>query len=206
MNNKRIAIELLKREAVKLSPERKFVWASGIHSPIYCDNRKLLSFPESRNLIVDFFTEVSKREYPDTEVIAGVATGAIAWGALVAEKLQLPFIYVRSNKKQHGLSNRIEGLSPKNKKVLVIEDLISTGNSSLNAVAALRETGAEILGMTAIFTYLLPQSANNFKENNCTLNCLSDFNILISEAVKQKYISEKEAEDIVSWQTSFNKI
>lgn len=203
MNGTRIAAELLGKEAVKLSPDRKFVWASGIHSPVYCDNRKLLSFPETRKLIGQMFAEVVTEQFPDTEVIAGVATGAVAWGLLVAENLNLPFIYVRSDKKKHGLGNRIEGLWPKGKKVLVIEDLVSTGGSSLSAVEALRSAEAQVLGMAAIFTYLLPEAKKNFNQAQCPLVCLSDFKILMEEAVRRDYVTDKEAADILSWHAAF---
>ncbi|HBC77806.1 MAG TPA: orotate phosphoribosyltransferase, partial [Bacteroidales bacterium] len=150
---KKIAEYLLQIKAIKLQPSNPFTWASGWKSPIYCDNRKTLSFPEVRSYIRDSFAEIVKLRYPDAQLIAGVATGAIAHGVLVAEKLGLPFIYVRSEAKEHGLGNQIEGYFEKGQKVVVIEDLISTGGSSLGAVKALREAGCDLLGMAAIFTY-----------------------------------------------------
>src|SRR5512136_479174 len=150
---KKIAEYLLQIKAIKLQPSNPFTWASGWKSPIYCDNRKTLSFPEVRGYIRDTFTDVIKEFYPDVELIAGVATGAVAHGVLVAEKMGLPFIYVRSEAKEHGLGNQIEGYYEPGQKVVVIEDLISTGGSSLGAVNALREAGCEVLGMVAIFTY-----------------------------------------------------
>ncbi len=202
MNSTIIASELLTREAVKLSPERAFVWASGIHSPIYCDNRSLLSHPESRKKITDIFVQTIKSQFNDVEVVAGVATGAIAWGLLVAEALDLPFIYIRSANKKHGLTNRIEGMLPKGKKVLVVEDLISTGGSSLSAVEALRDVDADVLGMVAIFSYLLPKADENFKNAKCELHCLSNFNVLLEEAVRSNYVSQQEADNISEWRKS----
>ena len=150
---KKVAEYLLQIKAIKLQPSNPFTWASGWKSPIYCDNRKTLSYPVVRSFIRDSFATIVKDLYPGAELIAGVATGAIAHGALTADKLGLPFIYVRSGAKEHGLGNQIEGYFEKGQKVVVIEDLISTGGSSLNAVRALREAGCEVLGMVAIFTY-----------------------------------------------------
>ena len=149
---KKTAEYLLQIKAIKLQPSNPFTWASGWKSPIYCDNRKTLSFPEVRSFIRDSFVSMLKDLYPEAELVAGVATGAIAHGALVADVLGLPFIYVRSGAKEHGLGNQIEGYFSEGQKVVVIEDLISTGGSSLNAVRALREAGCEVLGMLAIFT------------------------------------------------------
>jgi orotate phosphoribosyltransferase len=150
---KKIAEYLLQIKAIKLQPSNPFTWASGWKSPIYCDNRKTLSFPEVRSYIRDSFVSLVNGLYPQTEMIAGVATGAISHGALVADRMELPFVYVRSGAKEHGLGNQIEGFYHEGQQVVVIEDLISTGGSSLNAVKALREAGCVVLGMAAIFTY-----------------------------------------------------
>ena len=149
----KVAEFLLQIEAIKLSPENPFTWASGLRSPIYCDNRKTLSFPEVRAFVRDSFVTSIRKSFPNTEVIAGVATGGIAIGALVAEAMNLPFIYVRSEAKKHGLGNQVEGVLKAGQRVMVIEDLISTGSSSLTAVEVLRQTQADVIGMAAIFTY-----------------------------------------------------
>ena len=190
---------LLKLKAIKLNPSDPFIWASGWKSPIYCDNRILLSDPGSRNTIANYFTEIVKHKYDGVEVIAGVATGAIGIGMLVAQKLNLPFIYVRPEAKKHGRKNQIEGKIYENQKIVVIEDLISTGKSSLNAVKALRESNLEVLGMIAIFTYGLNLSMENFKKNKVDLDTLSDYNELIKKAIDIKYISEKDSETLKKW-------
>ena len=159
---KKTAEYLLQIKAIKLQPSNPFTWASGWKSPIYCDNRKTLSFPEVRSFIGNSFAAMIKDIYPDAEMIAGVATGAIAHGALAADKLGLPFIYVRSGAKEHGLGNQIEGYFEAGQKVVVIEDLISTGGSSLNAVSALRDAGCDVLGMVAIFTYEFKKATDAF--------------------------------------------
>ena len=190
---------LLKLEAIKLSPNNPFTWASGWKSPIYCDNRIILSDSNSRNLIADNFVKIIKNKYKDTELIAGVATGAIGIGMLVAQKLNLPFIYVRPEAKKHGRKNQIEGKISEKQKIVVIEDLISTGKSSLNAVKVLRESNLEVLGMIAIFTYGLNLSMENFKKNKVDLDTLSDYNELIKKAIDIKYISEKDSETLKKW-------
>ena len=190
---------LLKLKAIKLDPNNPFIWASGLKSPIYCDNRILLSDPGSRNTIANYFTEIVKHKYGDVEVIAGVATGAIGIGMLVAQKLNLPFIYVRPVAKKHGRKNQIEGKISENQKIVVIEDLISTGKSSLSAVKALRESNLEVLGMIAIFTYGLNLSMENFKKNKVDLDTLSDYNELIKKAIDIKYINEKDSETLKKW-------
>lgn len=199
--SKKIADYLLQIKAIKLQPSNPFTWASGWKSPIYCDNRKTLSFPEVRGYIRDSFAATVKSLYPEAQMIAGVATGAIAHGALAAEKLGLPFIYVRSEAKSHGLGNQIEGYYEKGQKVVVIEDLISTGGSSLNAVKALREAGCEVLGMVAIFTYGFQKAADGFLTENCTLNTLSNYNDLIECAVESGYIGKAEVETLKKWRT-----
>jgi orotate phosphoribosyltransferase len=198
-NAKKTAGFLLQINAIKLQPSNPFTWASGWKSPIYCDNRKTLSFPEVRSFIRDSFAALVKDLYPGAEVIAGVATGAIAHGALVADKLGLPFIYVRSGAKEHGLGNQIEGYFEKGQKVVVIEDLISTGGSSLGAVKALREAGCEVMGMLAIFTYEFAKAQDAFAAENCKLDTLSSYSVLIGEAVSTGYIGEAEVETLKRW-------
>ena len=196
---KKTAEYLLQIKAIKLQPSNPFTWASGWKSPIYCDNRKTLSFPEVRSYIRDSFAEMIKDLYPHTEMIAGVATGAIGHGALVADKLGLPFIYVRSEAKEHGLGNQIEGYFKAGQKVVVIEDLISTGGSSLNAVNALRESSCDVLGMVAIFTYDFKKAADAFALENCRLNTLSNYSVLIETALSTGYIGQSEVETLKNW-------
>lgn len=198
-SSKKTAGFLLQINAIKLQPSNPFTWASGWKSPIYCDNRKTLSYPEVRSFIRDAFSSLVTELYPDAQLIAGVATGAIAHGVLVAEKLGLPFIYVRSGAKEHGLGNQIEGYYEKGQKVVVIEDLISTGGSSLNAVTALREAGCEVAGMLAIFTYEFKKAADAFLASGCKLNTLSSYSVLIDEAVKTGYIGQSEVETLKKW-------
>jgi len=196
---KQTAEYLLQIKAIKLQPSNPFTWASGWKSPIYCDNRKTLSYPEVRSYIRHSFAEMIKDIYPQADIIAGVATGAIAHGALVADKLGLPFIYVRSGAKEHGLGNQIEGYYEKGQKVVVIEDLISTGGSSLSAVNALKESGCEVLGMVAIFTYEFKKASDAFASEKCKLNTLSNYSMLIETAVKTGYIGEEEVETLKKW-------
>ena len=190
---------LLNLKAVKLNPSNPFIWASGWKSPIYCDNRILLSDPKSRNIIANYFSEIIKNKYNDVQLIAGVATGAIGIGILVAQKLNLPFIYVRPEAKKHGRKNQIEGKISENQKIVVIEDLISTGKSSLNAVKALRESNLEVMGMVAIFTYGFNKSIENFEKNKVDLDTLSDYNELIKKATEIKYVKEKDSETLEKW-------
>ena len=194
--NKDIALQtaelLLKIKAIKLSPKELFTWASGIKSPIYCDNRITLSYPEIRTFIRQNFVRAIQDNPFEPELISGVATGGIAQGALVAQELGLPFSYVRSGKKDHGLSNQIEGEVRDGQRVVVIEDLISTGSSSLAAVSALRDAGCSIKGMIAIFTYNLPKAEKAFKEANCALITLTDYDHLIQKALEINYISEED--------------
>ena len=190
---------LLKLKAIKLNPTDPFIWASGWKSPIYCDNRILLSDPNARDIIANQFTEIIKDKYDDVEVIAGVATGAIGIAMLVAQKLNLPFIYVRPEAKKHGRKNQIEGKVYENQKLVVIEDLISTGKSSLNAVKALRESNLEVLGMIAILTYGLNISTENFQKNKVNLDTLSNYDELINKAIDIKYISEEDSEALKKW-------
>lgn len=190
---------LLKLEAIKLSPDNPFVWASGWKSPIYCDNRIILSDPFSRDLIADNFSEIIKSKYKNVELIAGVATGAIGIGILVAQKLNLPFIYVRPEAKKHGRKNQIEGKAVENQKVVVIEDLISTGKSSLNAVKALRNSKLDVLGMVAIFTYGFDTSVNNFEKDLVKLETLCDYSRLLEKALEIDYIKEEYLETLTEW-------
>lgn len=196
---KQVAEKLLKIKAVKLQPKNPFTWASGWKSPIYCDNRKTLSYPQIRTYIKTQIARIVLEQYPDVEVIAGVATGAIAQGALVAEALGLPFIYVRPTPKDHGLENLIEGdLKPK-QKVVVIEDLISTGGSSLKAVEAIRKDGSEVLGMIAIFSYGFPVAEQQFKAAKVKLTVLCNYEAVLAEALATKYISEDDMETLAEW-------
>lgn len=190
---------LLQIKAIKLEPQNYFTWASGWFSPIYCDNRKTLSFPEVRNFIRDSFTSIAEEKFRDIDVIAGVATGGIAHGVLVAEQLNKPFVYVRSNSKGHGMGNKIEGVVEKDQKVLVIEDLISTGKSSLNAVKALRDTGCNVMGMIAIFSYDFDVAGENFKKEDVELHTLSNYNVLIRQAMEAGYVKQNEVETLQEW-------
>jgi orotate phosphoribosyltransferase len=199
---KKTAEHLLQIKAIKLQPSNPFTWASGWKSPIYCDNRKTLSFPEVRSYICNAFSDIVKEKYPQAEVIAGVATGAIAHGALTADKLGLPFIYVRSGAKEHGLGNQIEGSFQPGQKVVVIEDLISTGGSSLSAVKALREAGCDVLGMIAIFTYEFKKASDSFTNEKCVLNTLSNYSVMIDTAVKTGYIGHEEVETLKNWRVN----
>ena len=193
---------LLKLKAIKLQPNDPFTWASGWKSPIYCDNRIILSNIGCRNKIANYFSQLITEKYKDVDVIAGVATGAIGIGILVAEKLNLPFIYVRPQAKKHGRQNQIEGEVSKGKKIIVIEDLISTGKSSLNAVKALRKAELDVLGMIAIFTYDFEISKNNFLKDSVKLNTLSNYSELIKKAVEINYVSEKDIETLEKWNKS----
>lgn len=195
----RIAGELLKIKAVKLQPNEPFTWASGWKSPIYCDNRKTLSFPPVRTHIRQLFTEAILHHFGKPDLIAGVATGGIAQGVLVAQELGIPFIYVRSNVKDHGLGNLIEGYYTKGQKVLVIEDLISTGGSSLLAVKALKEAGLKVKGLLAIFSYNFDLAHVSFEKEECPYITLTDYEHLITQAVEQNYIKESEVEHLQKW-------
>ncbi len=194
-----IAKQLLQIKAIKLQPANPFVWASGWNSPIYCDNRKALSFVDVRNFIKGEFARIAREKYPEAEVIAGVATGAIAQGALVADLLDKPFVYVRSAPKGHGLENLIEGDFRPGQKVLVIEDLISTGGSSLKAVEALRSAGCEVVGMLAIFSYGFPVAAEAFAEAGVELTTLSNYQDLIGVAVAGGYVTSKDIATLQEW-------
>ncbi len=199
---KKTAELLLQINAIKLNPKNPFTWASGWKSPIYCDNRVTLSFPPIRNYIREEFSKHIEKEYGKPDVIAGVATGAIGIGMLVAEYMGLPFVYVRPEPKKHGRQNQVEGFLQKGQNVVVIEDLISTGNSSLLAVEALKEAGANVKGMVAIFTYGFDVSTENFKKANVTLHTLSNYDNLLELAVAKKYITEEEQHTLQEWRVS----
>ncbi len=199
---KNVARSLLKIEAVKLSPEEPFTWASGWRSPIYCDNRKALSYPDIRKTICKNIIDVIKSNFSDVEVIAGVATGAIAYGAIVADMLNKPFVYVRSSVKDHGMGNQVEGVVKEGAKVVVIEDLISTGQSSLAAVDALTKCGAHVLGMVAIFSYNFDKSRRSFENANIELHTLSNYDTLIDEALACNYIKKEDIELLRDWRFS----
>lgn len=194
-----VAEKLLEIEAIKLNYKQPFTWASGWKSPIYCDNRLSLSYPAIRGVIRDALSAAVSTNFPDTEYIAGVATAGIAQGALVADNLDLPYIYVRPKPKEHGMGNQIEGKVDKGKKVVLVEDLISTGGSSLKAAEALIKEGFKVVGMVAIFTYGFEVAENNFRQADIPLVCLSDFNHLLAAAVSKNYLGESELIHVKSW-------
>ncbi|MDB2538877.1 orotate phosphoribosyltransferase [Flavobacteriales bacterium] len=200
-NAAKVADFLLNINAVKLQPSNPFKWASGWNSPIYCDNRKILAYPKIREFIKNEFISLIK-EFDTPTCIAGVATGGIAIGAIVAEELGLPFCYVRSESKSHGMKNNIEGDLKLEDKVFVIEDLISSGKSSIKAVRDLKEFGVEITGLGAIFTYGFEVSENNFSEESCSFKTLSNYSVLLETALKNNYISNEELETLVKWRNS----
>ncbi|MCQ2229151.1 MAG: orotate phosphoribosyltransferase [Bacteroidales bacterium] len=194
-----VAKQLLDIKAIKLQPKNPFTWASGWKSPIYCDNRKALSYADVRTYIKTAFAELAKEKYADIDVVAGVATGAIAQGALVADLLNKPFVYVRSAPKDHGLANLIEGDIKAGQKVLVIEDLISTGSSSLKAVEALRNAQCDVVGMLAIFTYGFPIAEEAFKAANVELTTLSNYQEMIGAAVQSGYVTDADVATLQEW-------
>ncbi len=191
--------KLLEINTIKIQPDNPFTWASGWKSPIYCDNRKTLSYPETRTYIRDQFVTLIKEKYPEVEVIAGVATGAIAIGALVADQLGLPFVYVRSKPKGHGLENLIEGDLKPFQKVVIIEDLVSTGVSSLKAADAVNNFGGEVVGMVSIFTYNFPLAKENFQKAGIELTSLSRYQILIDLSLQMGEISKDQVESLMEW-------
>jgi orotate phosphoribosyltransferase len=195
----KVAEFLLKIKAVELKPDQPFTWASGLKSPIYCDNRKTLSYPQIRTFLRQQFVETIDHHFGKPDVIAGVATGGIALGALVAQEMGLPFVYVRSEAKKHGLGNQIEGVLESGQSVVVIEDLISTGGSSLNAVAALRESGAKVKGMVAIFTYGFDKAKENFKTSKCKLYTLTDYETLVKKALSEHYVNDSQLAELKKW-------
>jgi orotate phosphoribosyltransferase len=196
---KAFAAKLLKIKAIKLQPNNPFTWASGWKSPFYCDNRKTLSYPELRNYVKLEIVHAILERFPEVEAIAGVATGAIPQGALVADALNLPFVYVRSKPKDHGLENLIEGELKPGMKVVVIEDLISTGGSSLKAVEAIRNNACDVIGMVASYTYGFPVAKKAFKEAGVELVTLTDYEHVVAEALETGYISDADVELLNDW-------
>lgn len=204
MSEKSIAKHLLDIKAVFLRPNEPFTWASGIKSPIYCDNRLTLSYPEVRKDIENELAELVKKEYPECECLMGTSTAGIPHAALIADILNLPMGYVRGGAKTHGRNNQIEGKVTPGMKVVVIEDLISTGGSSLECVEALREAGCEVLGLVAIFTYGLPKAVEKFAAANCSYHTISNYDALVEVAVEQDYIAASDMEKLVAWKKDPN--
>jgi orotate phosphoribosyltransferase len=198
-SSRKLAGYLLQSKAIILEPANPFTWSSGWKSPIYCDNRKTLSHPEIRNFIRDHLCQLIQENFNSPDVIAGVATGAIAQGALVADRLNLPFVYVRSSVKDHGTGNLIEGDVNTGQKVVVVEDLVSTGGSSLRAVTTLRNAGLDVLGMVAIFTYSFSVAENNFRNAGVQLHTLTDYHILLDAGVKSGYIQPEYLGTLKKW-------
>lgn len=194
-----IAKALLDIKAVSLRPEEPFTWASGIKSPIYCDNRMILSFPDKRDEVVNAFVEMIQKEYPQCEMLMGTATAGIPWAALIAAKMNLPMGYVRSSSKGHGKENKIEGKSEAGCKVVVVEDLISTGGSSKGVVEALRNADIDVLGVGAIFTYLLPAADAMYASISCDFKTLSNYDVLVDIALENNYINENSLAKLKAW-------
>ena len=203
--SKRVAELLLEAQAIKLSPEQPFQWSSGWMSPIYCDNRVALSYPDTRTYIKKILADMIRRQYPDVQAVVGVATGGIAQGALVADMLELPFAYVRPEPKKHGMGNQIEGRLEEGQSVIIIEDLISTGGSSLKVVDVLRSSGVEVAGMAAIFTYGFEIAEQNFREKNVKLSTICNYSALIEVALEHNYVSESQLESLNQWRISPDK-
>ncbi|MBX2939878.1 MAG: orotate phosphoribosyltransferase [Ferruginibacter sp.] len=199
---KAVASKLLQAEAVQLSPDVPFTWASGWKSPIYCDNRKLLSFPFIRDFVKSELCSIIFEQYPEADVIAGVATAGIAWGAMAADQLKMPFVYVRPEPKKHGMQNQIEGYLEPGKKVLVVEDLISTGMSSLKACDAIRANGNEVCGMVALFSYGFPQAAQAFETAGIRYTTLSDYETLIQLATTQGKLDSSDVASLLNWRSN----
>lgn len=198
-DKKAIAEKLLQIKAIKLSIDKPFTWASGWKSPIYCDNRKILSFPFVRDYIKSEMCNVIFQSFENAEIIAGVATAGIPWGAMAADQLKLPYIYVRPKPKEHGLGNQIEGFYEAGKRVVVVEDLVSTGKSSLQVVDVLKNAALEVEGMVSIFNYGFDEAKNAFEKCNLTLKSLTDYNSLIELAISQKSINESDQESLNNW-------
>jgi orotate phosphoribosyltransferase len=198
-NEKAVAEKLLEIQAIKLSPEKPFTWASGWKSPIYCDNRKILSFPHIREFIKSEMCNLIFDIFPNADVLAGVATAGIAWGAMAADQLKLPFIYVRSKPKEHGMGNQIEGFYEKGKQVVVIEDLISTGKSSMAVIQALRAAGLQIAGLVSIFNYGFDEAVKLFSSELVVTKSLTDYSNLIGQAVEKGSVSPAQFETLVKW-------
>lgn len=199
MNQKETAKILLKIKAVSLRTNPPFKWVSGILAPIYTDNRILMSYPKERNMIVDSFLKIIKKNNLKPDVIAGIATSGIPWAAWIADKLNLPMIYIRKKQKGHGRENLIEGKLNKREKIIIVEDLISTGGSSINGVEAVRESGCKVECCLAIFTYELEEAKQNFEKEDVELLTLTNFTTLVNVAVKEKYLSKEEEERVLEW-------
>ena len=199
INEKATAEKLLQINAIKLSPQQPFTWASGWKSPIYCDNRKVLSFPFSRDFIKSEMCNVVFEKFPEADLLAGVGTAGIPWGAMVADQLKLPYIYVRPKPKEHGMGNQIEGVYEKGAKVVVIEDLISTGKSSLEVVDVLRKAGVEVIGMVAIFTYGFDIADKAFSVAGVPFITLTNYNTLIELAVEKGIVSAEQEKTLLNW-------
>ena len=198
-NEKAVAEKLLQVGAIKLSPDKPFTWASGWKSPIYCDNRRVLSFPFIRDFIKSEMCNVIFDQYPDAELLAGVATAGIPWGAMAADQLKLPYIYVRPKPKEHGLGNQVEGFYEKGQKVIVIEDLISTGKSSLQVVDVLKNAGVEVMGLVSIFSYGFPQAVEAFANAGVEFKSLTNYPTLIKLAVEKGIIKGDTEELLLKW-------
>lgn len=198
-NEKAVAEKLLQTGAIKLSPEKPFTWASGWKSPIYCDNRKVLSFPYIRDFVKSELCNVIFEKFPEAEALAGVATAGIAWGAMAADQLKLPFLYVRPKPKEHGLGNQIEGAYEPGQKIVVVEDLISTGKSSLQVVDVLRNAGVEVEGMVSIFNYGFDIADSAFAEKNCKYISLTNYSAMISLALEKGIISANMEPILMQW-------
>ncbi len=196
-----IASKLMEIGAIRLNHQKPFTWSSGWKSPIYCDNRLSLSYPDVRSYIKRCLAQAIREDFMKADAVVGVATAGVPQGALVADELQLPFAYVRPKPKDHGMENLIEGKIEKGQTAVIVEDLISTGGSSLKAVAALREAGVKVIGMVAIFTYGFDTAINNFEKEGVDLVCLSDFNHLLQEALRKKFITEDQLVHVKSWRT-----
>jgi orotate phosphoribosyltransferase len=193
---------LLQIKAIRMSPQNPFTWASGWKSPVYCDNRKILSYPIVRDLVKGGIYEMAKNQFSNFNCIAGVATAGIAWGAILADQLNLPFVYVRSKPKEHGMKNTIEGDLPENARVLVVEDVISTGMSSLQAVDDLRAQSAQIIGMLAIYTYGFPMAIEKFGQKEVVLKTLTNYEVLTKIALKKGFIEKDVLETLILWRNN----
>lgn len=201
-NEKIIAEKLLQADAIRLSPGKPFTWASGWKSPVYCDNRKVLSFPYLRDFIKSEMCNVIFEQFPEADLLAGVATAGIAWGAMAADQLKLPFIYVRPKPKEHGLGNQVEGFFEAGQKAVVVEDLISTGKSSLQVVDVLRNSGVEVIGMVSIFNYGFDTAVNAFKEAGVVLESLTTYPSLIDLAIEKNIVSPETKQLLQSWRAN----
>lgn len=196
---KAIAERLLQVDAVKLNPDHPYTWASGWKSPVYCDNRRVLSFPIARDLVKSEMCRFIFEEYPDADAIAGVATAGIAWGAMAADQLKMPFLYVRSKPKEHGMGNQVEGMLEKGQRVVVIEDLVSTGKSSLAICEAIRAAGAQVIALVCIFSYGFDVSRKSFEEAGIPLHCLTDYDVLSRLAIEKGIIGADHLETLQQW-------